>query len=133
MTNIWDPYVGSDPWSHADWDEVFGYAGDPRTASATTGPSDGRWEAEKPFSAGGFGRQDVVEILAAQNGDNTGPDWIMFGKLQDGRYFFVYAGCDYTGWGCGEGGGAYVSDDPDEIIRWAMTNDDRQRLGIALP
>jgi hypothetical protein len=41
---------------------------------------------------------NITEVIAAVEGDNDGPDWLMLGKLNDGRYFKLVAGCDYTGW-----------------------------------
>jgi hypothetical protein len=45
-----------------------------------------------------FSRSDVIEILAAEDGENDGPDWVGVFRLRDGRYASVSAGCDYTGW-----------------------------------
>jgi hypothetical protein len=47
----------------------------------------------------GASRETVAEVLALREGFNDGPDWLCYGRLRDGRYFFVKAGCDYTGWG----------------------------------
>lgn len=43
-------------------------------------------------------RNDVVEIIAAVNGDRDGPDWIGVFRLKDGRFLVASGGCDYTGW-----------------------------------
>lgn len=40
----------------------------------------------------------VVEIVAAVEGENDGPDWLCIAKLDDGKYATMRAGCDYTGW-----------------------------------
>ena len=69
-----------------DWEEVFKYA----TPDSVVGES----VDTTPFS-----RDDVVQILHSEEGENDGPDWIVAGILQDGRYFVLRAGCDYTGWG----------------------------------
>ena len=52
-----------------------------------------------PVPIGTFTRDDVAELYGQVDGDNDGPTWIAYGKLADGRYFFIEAGCDYTGWG----------------------------------
>jgi hypothetical protein len=44
-------------------------------------------------------REDVVEIIAMDNGYNDGDPWLMVGELKDGRFFYIDAWCDYTGWG----------------------------------
>jgi hypothetical protein len=68
-----------------DWKEAFGFAGNVRTAmGCSTEP---------------FGIDDVAEVLHSDEGENDGDSWIMAGKLNDGRYFFLSAWCDYTGWG----------------------------------
>lgn len=46
-----------------------------------------------------FGRKNVAEIYRYQYGENDGKNWTCAGRLFDGRYFYVTAGCDYTGWG----------------------------------
>jgi hypothetical protein len=43
-------------------------------------------------------REDVTEILAIQNGERDGANWIGVFKLKDGRYVYATGGCDYTGW-----------------------------------
>lgn len=47
----------------------------------------------------GATREEVAEVLAAKEGSRGGSEWLMLGRLKDGRYFFVKASCDYTGWG----------------------------------
>jgi len=55
-------------------------------------------------------REDVAEVLGAEDGRfrparaNDEGAWIGLFKLRDGRYMFLTAWCDYTGWGCQEGG-----------------------------
>ena len=57
-----------------DWKEVFNYAN-------------------------GYTREDVAYIVARYDGYNDGDNWEMVGALKDGRWFYLTAGCDYTGWG----------------------------------
>jgi hypothetical protein len=45
-----------------------------------------------------FTREDVVEILAIQEGANDGPDWHLVCRLKDGRFAYLTGACDYTGW-----------------------------------
>lgn len=69
-----------------DWEEVFKY-GQPEVAvpGITTDTSN-------------FDLTNVEEIYASVEGEGDGPDWVAYGKLKDGRYFSIAAGCDYTGW-----------------------------------
>lgn len=70
-----------------DWYEAFQYADRP--------------DAEPPgtsVSADGFTRGDVIEVIAKVNGENDDADWVGVFRLRDGRYAYLSAGCDYTGW-----------------------------------
>lgn len=64
---------------------------------------DHNWEEAFKYALGAR-REDVAEVLGADDGENDGADWIGLFKLRDGRYLFLHAGCDYTGWGCQENG-----------------------------
>lgn len=97
-----------------DWQEAFAFAGDIRTATNC--------------SNAGFAMADVKEVLSADEGENDGPSWMMAGVLNDGRYFFLDAGCDYTGWDCQAGGDAQVADTLPNLIRFGMTEEARERL-----
>lgn len=57
-----------------DWDEVFKYAE-------------------------GFSVEDVAEVLAGEDGESDGDTWVGIFWLKDGKYAYLEAGCDYTGWG----------------------------------
>ena len=45
-----------------------------------------------------FTRDDIADLLACEAGKNDGPAWIAVMRLKDGRFAFLEAGCDYTGW-----------------------------------
>lgn len=68
-----------------DWIEAFKYAADIRTATTCSA---------EPFTI-----DDVKKVIKAVEGENDGDSWIMIGQLKDGRFFFLDAWCDYTGWG----------------------------------
>ena len=46
-----------------------------------------------------FTPEDIAETLYASEGENDEADWLWVGRLVDGRWAFVSAWCDYTGWG----------------------------------
>lgn len=46
-----------------------------------------------------FEQADIAETLAVSDGEYDEYDWLWIGKLKDGRYAFMAAGADYTGWG----------------------------------
>lgn len=82
----------------SDWKYAFAYAGEPDAGDgeATIRRAEPR---DETTSLAPFSRADVEEVLALSEGENDGPNWLCFGKLRDGRYFFLSAGYDYTGWG----------------------------------
>ena len=43
------------------------------------------------------GAVDVSEVIHAREGEDDGPEWLAVVRLEDGRYAFLMAGCDYTG------------------------------------
>ena len=79
------------------WCEAFGYAGDPDTNACLEDleitPVIGSDTPVTPFSL-----DDVEEIIGSREGENDELEWLAVGKLKDGRYFYLEAKCDYTGW-----------------------------------
>lgn len=116
------------PMDDYDWREAFACAGDPEGGnnSADVRPA----LPTSNVSLAHFGRSDVERVLAMREGENDGPNWMCYGQLRDGRYFFLSAGCDYTGWDCQSGGCAFVSDDQSELLQFGMTSDERSQLGL---
>lgn len=117
-----------------DWREAFGYAGEPETevARQRRDVSVTRCEgAPATVSVAPFTREDVSTVIALEPGENDGPSWIGVFRLADGRFAFLSAGCDYTGWDCQASGAAVVSDDLEQLIRLGLGDDDRERLGFA--
>jgi hypothetical protein len=41
----------------------------------------------------------IAEVIAEEEGENDGNEWIAVAILKDGRVAHLSAGCDYTGWG----------------------------------
>ena len=122
-----------------DWQEVFALAGEQDTpdaepgtwgysnSAAIQGVPPGTTVDRSPFS-----RAMVSEIVWISEGENDERDWLVGGTLRDGRWFFIAAGCDYTGWDCQSGGNAYVAESREQIERFGMGDEDRRRLGIKL-
>lgn len=80
-----------------DWEQVFGYA-TPTICEAkhNHGPEA---TITSTVSVAGFTREDVQTIIGIEDGANEGPNWVGLFQLKDGRFAFITAGCDYTGWG----------------------------------
>lgn len=54
--------------------------------------------------ATGWSFADIERVLLQFEGEADERDWLLLCKLKSGGYGYVSAGCDYTGWGCQEGG-----------------------------
>jgi hypothetical protein len=76
-------------WADGDWRHVFRVA-------LETAPAGVEGYAG---STATFGIADVAEVIATANGENDGASWVGAFRLRDGRFAFVEASCDYTGWG----------------------------------
>jgi hypothetical protein len=110
----------------SDWQEAFAYAGESsRYGSANVNGVDSTRCSISPFT-----REDVVEIYGICEGENDGDPWRVYGKLRDNRYFYLEAGCRYTGWDCMAGGRAWVSSTRDGIIREGLTEEARRIFGL---
>jgi hypothetical protein len=109
-----------------DWESAFSCAsGTPQGGcswSQTPDPAPGSTVSTAPFN-----REDVREIAGLDLGEHDDRDWIVCGWLNDGRLFFLSAGCDYTGWDCQSGGRAYVANTWEEIAL-VMTDEERKRM-----
>ena len=103
-----------------DWENAFDYA-----ASTSCSPIAGY-----RGDASGFSRDDVAEIIAIEEGYNDGDNWIGLFRLKDGRFGFLSAGCDYTGWDCQASGHAFVSDSLETMIRLGLGESERVRLKL---
>lgn len=114
-----------------DWREAFGYAGEPDTCAL--GEVNVATIVNTGVDPRPFTREDVAHIEAMSEGYNDGPDWVIVGRLHDGRWFCLYAGCDYTGWDCRAKGNASVANSLNAIIRLGLSDSERARLGLALP
>lgn len=75
-----------------------------------------------------FTFDEVDEVLASAEGGNAGPNWVAVFRLKDGRFAYLTAGCEYTGWECGGIGDSETADSIETIAVY-MTDDDKSRLG----
>ena len=113
-----------------DWQEAFAYAGDP---SASNGGPDMRLAFPGcKVDLSTFEREDVDRIIGLVEGENDGPPWRCAGQLKDGRWFYLEAGCDYTGWDCQASGSTTMADTRANCERFAMTDEARELFGIKL-
>lgn len=114
-----------------DWEEAFGYANGGKNACNSGTPVAVRF-VDEDIDTSPFDREDVVEIIKCIDGENDEEDWLGLFRLRDGRYAFIEAWCDYTGWDCQSGGCATVANRIEDLIRWGMSKEQRKRLGLQL-
>lgn len=112
---------------NSDWCEAFGYAGEGGSwaGGAHVNPVPGSQAGNEPFT-----RADVTMLLGLAEGDNDGPNWVCVGRLRDGRWFCLRAGCDNTGWSCSATGDASVAGTAAELLRLGMSADERARCRL---
>lgn len=106
-----------------NWDEVFKYASTPQWVEGAIHP--------EPDPKHAFTLEDMSVMFYA-DGERDGAQWLVIGHLKDGTYGAVRAGCDYTGWGCQEWGDSARSNSYDDLIRWWLDAEERDRMGIIL-
>lgn len=111
-----------------DWAEVFGEG----CGSNCTAILPGTIPGDTKTSPATFGREDVVLIKGQSEGENDVRSWIVWGLLKDGRWFFAEGSCDYTGWECRASNGGFVASSEADLIRYGMTDEDRERFGLVL-
>ena len=79
---------------YGDWKYVLAYASDPTPVGMA-----GQTLERSKVSESGFTASDIAEVIASVNGANDEAAWEAVLRLTDGRFAFVSASCDYTGWG----------------------------------
>ena len=107
-----------------NWAEAFSYAGEPGYGTPDVN------SIEEGCSKDFFTREDVKKIYGIQEGENDAEPWRIYGKLKDGRFFYLEAGCDYTGWDCQANGRAWVSSTKRNIIKNGLTEEARRIFGL---
>lgn len=78
-----------------------------------------------------FALHDVKEVLAIDEvpGDFAELDLLGVFRTHDDRIVKVAASCDSTGWDCQAGGRIEIAATLQDMIRWGLTETERQRLG----
>ena len=111
---------------NSDWAEVFGEGNGGNCTPINPQPQPPSYTG----SLATFGREDVVEIFDMEVGENDGPDWIIYGRLKDGRYFCARGGCDYTGWDCRASNSGDVAATREGLERFGLTSYERARFEL---
>ena len=108
-----------------DWREVFAFSG-----SGGKNPANVQVVLGANCSDNHFTQKDIKSVFAYEEGKKNCDAWLICGQLLDGRYFFIEAWCDYTGWGCIARGCAYVSDTWERLYQFGIGDVARARFGI---
>ncbi len=103
-----------------NWWEAFVYARQPEVVIG------------EDVSSKGFGLDDVYEIISSIEGEHDGPNWMGVFRLKDGRFAFLSAGCDFSGWDCQASGYANVASSLERLIRFGISQGDRKALNMSL-
>ena len=106
--------------SSYDWVEAFGEGSGGNTDKTTEAV--GACDPSPPMLA------DVVEILAFRDGENDEKNWIGVFRVADGRFVYVDAGCDFTGWDCRASNSLTVAADLRSLVVMGMTDEARQEF-----
>lgn len=109
-----------------DWTYVFSWSSNMnRSGNGCSAPEPAAPGIE--ISCEPFDESNVVELFGCVEGENDGPDWIAYGRLDDGRFFSIRAGCDYTGWDCRSGGSSNVAPTKELIEKLGLSDEERAR------
>ena len=106
-----------------DWKEVFGEGTGGNTDKSTMVIPPGSEVDSTPPN-----RFDVIEVIAAVNGENDGVAWVGVFLLKDGRYCIAEGGCDYTGWDCRAGNSLSVCATLEDVIRFGFNPAQKKKL-----
>lgn len=116
--------------NNPDWEEAFGYAGEP----AAYNPTNIRGALPNvTYELTPFSRIDVQKIYGYHEGEPDVDEWMIYGRLFDGRHFYLEAGCDYTGWDCSSDGECVIAEGLPALIRFGMTKQARWEFNLKLP
>lgn len=66
------------------------------------------WEEAMRYAK--FTFEDVETVIYAKEGENDGEHWELVVQLKNGKFGWLSAWCDYTGWDCQAGGSSGVEE-----------------------
>lgn len=75
---------------------------------------------------------DIALVVSAIDGENDEENWVGVFLMKDGKFLYITAWCDYTGWGCQEGGSSSIFDSYNDVVNFGCSSDDRDRLNLKL-
>lgn len=75
-----------------------------------------QWDIDAGLHLVDHSIDDIEEWIHYRPGANDSHSWLMVFRLKDGRYAYVTAWCDYTGWGCQDGADISYADSPEALV-----------------
>ena len=74
------------------------------------------WSIPNVLAYCNYELNEVSDVLHYREGQNEGDNWLCVFKASDGKFVYVTAGCDYTGWGCQEDGWSVEADSLEALV-----------------
>ena len=56
------------------------------------------YDQSEAMSYADFTEDEISKVIVSDEGIPDENDWLALFEMKDGRYGFLSAGCDYTGW-----------------------------------
>lgn len=69
--------------------------------------------------------KEIKNVLAQVPGEADGFNWHWIVEMNDGTFFYVTGGCDYSGWGCQDWGEAKEASSPLEAAELTVNDEYR--------
>lgn len=69
-----------------------------------------------PLEEANIQKEDVARIVHYRDGENDDSAWLFVLEMTDGRFAYVSAWCDYTGWDCQAGAEVTYADSLAELV-----------------
>lgn len=67
-----------------------------------------------------FTAENILNVMAVFEGEREDANWAWVLKLTGGRFAYLQAWCDYTGWDCQSGAHSYVELKPLKAVQHAI-------------
>lgn len=74
------------------------------------------YDFENAMFIADINESDIAEIVHRRDGENDCEAWKFVLKMTDGRFAYVSAWCDYTGWDCRSGAEVTYADSLEELV-----------------
>ena len=93
----------------------------------------GAYDWQEAMKYAKFKFDDIENVLAAEEGENDGNSWQLLVKLKSGKYGWLRASCDYSGWGCQESGDSGICESPKQALDELQTAATWETVRLKIP